>query len=458
MFGQHPFRDPAGVLPAELLVPSPGRPRRGAKVRVGSFLLARLAAMLTPWIQNVPGDGRVIAYAPVERRQRIEAPTKGRVIAWHVNEGQRVREGEVLLDLVDNDPQLLDRLGEQRAALEVRLASYETRVEALTNRLEATDRAAQAKVRAARAKVRAAQAKVESADQKLLAAEANLETALLQLSRQRALAERGLVSSRDRELAELSEARARTSRESARAEQTAAQSDLLTARADLGAAEADAESKVASAQASLESARTDVASTQASLASLGVSIARTESQRVVAPRDGTVLRYLAGQGGEQVKEGDPLLEFIPDDNEPAVELWVDGNDAALIRAGAMARLQFEGWPAVQFAGWPAVAVGTFGGRVAFVDSADDGRGNFRVVVLPDPDDEPWPSVRWLRQGVRTKGWFLLNEVSLGYEVWRQLNGFPPRVDPPGPEPAGSGYGGYGTSGYGYTGGSEGGDK
>ena len=94
MFGQHPFRDPAGVLPAELLVPSPGRPRRVAKVLVGSFLLALLAAMLTPWIQNVPGDGRVIAYAPVERRQRIEAPTKGRVIAWHVNEGQRVREGE----------------------------------------------------------------------------------------------------------------------------------------------------------------------------------------------------------------------------------------------------------------------------------------------------------------------------------------------------------------------------
>ncbi|MEM1416841.1 MAG: HlyD family efflux transporter periplasmic adaptor subunit, partial [Myxococcota bacterium] len=269
--------------------------------------------------------------------------------------------------------------------------------------------------------------------------------------RQRALAEQGLVSSRDRELAELSEARARTSRDSARASETAARSDLLTAQASLAEAEADAESKIASATASLESSRTDVASTQASLASLEVTISRTQSQRIVAPRDGTVLRYLAGQGGEQVKEGDALLEFIPDDHEPAVELWVDGNDAALIRSGAMVRLQFEGWPAVQFSGWPSVAVGTFGGRVAFVDSADDGRGNFRVVVLPDPDDEPWPAVRWLRQGVRSKGWFLLNEVSIGYEVWRQLNGFPPRVNPPGSTDAtygGVSYGGSGGSGYG----------
>ena len=36
---------------------------------------------------------------------------------------------------------------------------------------------------------------------------------------------------------------------------------------------------------------------------------------------------------------------------------------------------------MQFAGWPSVAVGTFGGRVAFVDPADDGGGDFRVLVV-----------------------------------------------------------------------------
>ncbi len=92
------------------------------------------------------------------------------------------------------------------------------------------------------------------------------------------------------------------------------------------------------------------------------------------------------------------------------------------------RLQFEGWPAVQFSGWPSVAVGTFGGTVAFVDPSDDGTGDFRVVVVPDEDEEAWPDSRFLRQGTRAKGWVLLEEVSIGFELWRQVNGFPPAFE------------------------------
>ena len=125
-----------------------------------------------------------------------------------------------------------------------------------------------------------------------------------------------------------------------------------------------------------------------------------------------------------------LLEIVPATSRPAVELWVRGVDAPLIEPGRKVRLQFEGWPAVQFMGWPSVAVGTFGGTVALVDPTDSGDGRFRLMVVPDEDDEPWPSDRFLRQGARTKGWVLLNEVKLWFEMWRQLNGFPPAVNPP----------------------------
>ncbi len=91
-------------------------------------------------------------------------------------------------------------------------------------------------------------------------------------------------------------------------------------------------------------------------------------------------------------------------------------------------MQFEGWPAIQFSGWPSVAVGTFGGEVVSVDSRDNGKGKFRVLVRPDPQDRAWPAERFLRQGVRANGWVLLNQVPLWFEVWRQLNGFPPVVD------------------------------
>jgi hypothetical protein len=88
-----------------------------------------------------------------------------------------------------------------------------------------------------------------------------------------------------------------------------------------------------------------------------------------------------------------------------------------------------------------------------VDAADDGQGNFRVVVVPgmDATDEPWPAPLYLRQGTRANGWVLLREVSVGFEIWRQMNGFPPALEKPpalrgdgnGP-PASSVYGGYGS--------------
>jgi hypothetical protein len=107
----------------------------------------------------------------------------------------------------------------------------------------------------------------------------------------------------------------------------------------------------------------------------------------------------------------------------------------LIREGRPVRLQFEGWPAVQFTGWPSVAVGTFGGKVALVDATDDGTGRFRILVRPETEDA-WPTNITLRQGVRVNGWVLLDQVTIGYELWRRFNGFPPTVKPPAGEKTG----------------------
>jgi len=107
---------------------------------------------------------------------------------------------------------------------------------------------------------------------------------------------------------------------------------------------------------------------------------------------------------------------------------MDGNDVPLLSEGRKVRLQFEGWPALQFSGWPPVAVGTFGAKVALIDATGDGRGRFRVVAVPGEDDEAWPPPRFLRQGVRVNGWVLLDQVKLGFELWRRLNGFPPTTD------------------------------
>jgi len=299
--------------------------------------------------------------------------------------------------------------------------------------------------------------RLESAEQSVVAAEADLDTQILNLARHRVLVDQGLVSQRDLELSILAEARARTARGSARASRDAARGELEAARASLEQARASRDAERENAAASLASAETDLQNAEAALLRLETRVARQATQRIVAPRAGTVLRILANQGGEQVNAGDPLLVLVPDTEDRAVELWIDGNDASLITAGELARLQFEGWPAVQFTGWPSVAVGSFGGVVSFVDATDDGRGNFRIVVTPDPADESWPETRYLRQGVRANGWVLLSRVSLGFELWRQFNGFPPTIQPhpvtgpartSAPSPGTSRYSGGGSGSYG----------
>ena len=52
----------------------------------------------------------------------------------------------------------------------------------------------------------------------------------------------------------------------------------------------------------------------------------------------------------------------------------------------------------------------------------------KVSIAQNP--HAWPGPEYLRQGTRVKGWIVLDRVSLGFEVWRQLNGFPPTVKPP----------------------------
>ena len=165
----------------------------------------------------------------------------------------------------------------------------------------------------------------------------------------------------------------------------------------------------------------------AELNKVDVKIARQTTQLVTAPRDGTIVRLHAGDSATLVQPGQTVATLTPSGAALAAEIYVSGLDAPLIVPGRKLRLEFEGWPAVQFSGWPSVAVGTFGGIVATVDPSVSPNGLFRILVTEDPDD-PWPDERYLRFGSQVNGWVLLNTVPVGYEIWRQLNRFPPVPD------------------------------
>ncbi|BDC49523.1 hypothetical protein F183_A18390 [Bryobacterales bacterium F-183] len=402
------------------------RPARVAAWLLGlAILFIVLALTLTPWVQNISGTGRVIAVNPNDREQRIAAPLEGRVVKWHVVEGSKVKKGDLVVEFSDNDPQIIERLNAQRDALLNRLEQQKNRATNLSQGVVGLGGSRRNALEAGIARIDMAKENVRAAQRVLDAAVANEKTTQLNIDRQRALMARGLTSQRSVELAELDHNRAIAELDRSKAQLTSAQAELLARQADQQRIETDFKTSIENAQGSAASAQGDIATTMAELHRLDVQLARQQQQKIVAPRDGTIFRLLAQPGSELLKAGEPLAVLIPDNNNPTVELLMNGNDAPLIQVGDKVRLQFEGWPAIQFAGWPSVAVGTFGGEVMLVDATDNGAGKFRIMVQPDPKDEKWPSQQYLRQGVRANGWVLLRTVPLWFEVWRQFNGFPP---------------------------------
>lgn len=408
-----------------------GRALRIAGRLVGlAFVLFAIALVVTPWQQSVTGAGRVIAYAPLERQQSIEAPIAGRVVEWHVEEGEHVQEGQLLAVISDNDPELIDRLERARSSTETRLDTAKDGVNVMLQQIIALEAAQTAALSAAASRIDMGLDRLTAAEQARDAAVSGKRAADLNLERQRSLAEAGLTSTRNLELAELAAETATADLERARATMRAAEGEIKALRAERRRLEADTAADIEKARGSLQSIKGDVGKYEADLADREVEVARQHTMRITAPRPGAVLRLVAKQGGEFVAAGDPIVILVPETDARAVEIWVDGNDVPLVSPGRVVRLQFEGWPAVQFVGWPSVAIGTFAAEVAFVDATDDGKGHFRVVVIPtggDDEDEVWPEARFLRQGVQVNGWILLDNVRLGYELWRQWNGIPPAI-------------------------------
>ncbi|MCA9234410.1 MAG: HlyD family efflux transporter periplasmic adaptor subunit [Planctomycetales bacterium] len=434
-----PTTTPSPGIPALRLVTSPRIPRRIAKGLVVMLILAAAAMLLAPWQQSVKGVGQVVAYAPLERQQTIQANISGRVYQWEegIREGARVVKGQPIVELRDLDPEAIARLEAQQEASQTKLAAAEQVAAAYLEKLAAVTDAQVMAIAAAEQEIMMAQQKVEAENQGLNAAVAAEIQALTYYERQKQSLAAQLASQQDVEIAERKYKESLAKLKQAEAYVESAKSGLEAKKSQFEQKRREATGYIQAARAEQQKAAGEVALARKELSELDGKLAKQRSQIITAPRDGTIVRLLANEGGEIVKQGDPLFVLVPESAQRAVEIWVSGNDAPLVSPGRHVRLQFEGWPAVQFAGWPSVAVGTFGGTVVNVDATSNAKGQFRLLVLPDTQDgQEWPQERYLRQGVRANGWVLLNQVRLGYELWRQMNGFPPVVSPDAPKEEG----------------------
>lgn len=414
-------------LSAMQMVRSPRLARWAAHGLLVALVLAIVGMIFIPWQQTTKGSGRVVAYFPTERPQTIESPIYGRVVKWGAGivEGAAVKKGQFILEIRDIDADRPRRLAEQVAATREKIRFAQLKSETYGRQIVDLTEAREMILQANRELVEEAGRKLEAERQSLIAAEAGEKQTRSNNERQQRLFEQGFTSGVNAEIEQRKYEEAVAKVKAAEEYVQAAQNYLKSKQHELEQKSREAQTKIDYARAMQQEAQGEIAMTNKELLELEGKQAQFESRRVDAPRDGIILRLFANEEAEMLKEGDPLFTIVPETSERAVELMIDGNDVPLLTTGREVRLQFEGYPAVQFAaGWPEVAAGTFGGKITAIDATDDGKGKFRVLVRPAPG-QAWPDERFLRQGVRANGWVLLNRVTLGYEMWRQLNGFPP---------------------------------
>jgi multidrug resistance efflux pump len=367
--------------------------------------------LFLPWQQNIRGGGKVTAFNPANRPQTVESVIAGQIQKWHVQEGEYVNKGDTIITIREVkekyfDPKLLQRLREQISAKESSLTSKDGKARALQRQIVALRQGMQNKIDQSSAKLDAEKIRFQNAEN--------------QYQRNKKLYEAGnipLTKFQDFEY-----------------KYQGAQADYTNAKIELSRVEAEYLDKISKAESDLNATRAELFETDGEIAKLRNEYAnmqiRNERYQILAPQNGYIVKAIMAGIGETVKEGDAVCTVMPDVNDLAVELYVKAMDVPLVEKGRQVRIQFDGWPALQFSGWPSVSVGTFGGTVKVIDYVNSKPGEFRLLVVPDDSYEKWP--KQLRVGSGIKGWVMLNDVPVWYEIWRQLNGFPPSLyeEPP----------------------------
>ncbi|MFB1022298.1 MAG: HlyD family efflux transporter periplasmic adaptor subunit [Vicingaceae bacterium] len=402
-----------------------------------------LIFMFLPWTQNVRAEGEVTTLKPDQRPQTINSIIGGRIEKWFVQEGDFVAKGDTILfisEVKDDyfDPNLLERTADQVKAKEFAVKSYMEKIKALDNRVDALSQTGVLKLEQTKNKLKQAELKIISDSIDYKASEINFKIAEDQSGRLQKLYDEGLKSLTDLENRKNKMQEAQAKMISSENKLLTTRNELINAQVELMSIQAQYRDDIAKAESDKYTAMSNMYDAEATVTKLQNQYSnysfRSNLYYITAPQNGYITQAIQVGIGELIKEGEAIISIMPANYSLAVALYVKPIDLPLMEVGQEVRIQFDGWPAIVFSGWPNTSYGTYGGTVFALDNFISTNGKFRVLVMPDTAQYEWPSA--LRVGGGTNNMLLLKEVPIWYELWRQLNGFPPdfykksRLNPP----------------------------
>lgn len=394
--------------------------------------------LFLPWTQNIRSRGSITTLRQEQRPQELNSIIPGKVVKWYVKEGDMVKQGDTILQLSEIkddylDPNLLGRTNEQLTAKKQSIEYYTSKAGTAGSQIAALNNERSLKLEQTKNKIRQQERKIESDNLDYLAAQNELTVAQRQINAGQAMLDSGVISLIDFEKRKVGFQNALAKKISAENKLANARQEFTILNIELNAIDQSYTEKISKATGDRFQSMSEVAGNRGEIAKLENQYSnyniRSGMYFITAPQNGQVTKAKKAGIGELVKDGEMIVEIIPDNFQYAVEIFVRPVDLPLIASGQNVQFWFDGFPAIVFSGWPNTSYGTFSGKVFAVENSVGENGMFRVLVAEDPTKKAWP--KQLRIGSGAQGMALLKDVPVWYELWRKINGFPPDYYKPG---------------------------
>lgn len=282
-------------------------------------------------------QGRLL---PVGGIQAVVASTTGVLLAWHVEEGQLVQEGEPLLEIsTDVDTPLADGMVAERIS-----GALMSQQESLRRDL-ADIEASQARDSAALARrLKLMQQQLSSADAEYRLRARQAEAARQTLQRIRPLQESKIVS--DIQIRQYEDQLINAEALSALASRT---------KAEIQGQLAELEHTLLELPLRARERKSEIERALAELSRLIISNQAQQTVLIRAPGSGYVSGRIASLG-EAVAEGERLVTILPPDPLLHAEVWVHSRAIGELNEGQAVKISYEAYPHQKFGkqrGWIA---------------------------------------------------------------------------------------------------------
>jgi multidrug resistance efflux pump len=388
--------------------------------------------MFLPWTQNIKSKGAVTSLFQDKRPQQLNSPIPGRISKWLVKEGDNVKKGDtiIILSEIKNDyldPNLINRTKEQLTAKKEGVDFYKSKVVSYDAQITALEKGRTLKLMQLENKLLQLNNKLQGLEAEYDASVNEYSLSKNQFERQEKMFQEGLVSQTKLQERNVKLQNNYSKMISLENKISEAKQEIINNKVEQNSAQQEYTEKISKVESERFQSLSQISTAEGEVAKLENKLSnyiiRNGMYVILAPQNGQVVQAKSAGIGEVIKEGERIITIVPGDAQLAVEMYVRPIDLPLIAKGQKVRFVFDGFPSIVFSGWPQSSYGTFGGEVVAIENTINKKGMFRVLVKEDSLDRKWP--KELRIGSGAQAITLLKDVQIWYELWRNVNGFPP---------------------------------